>query len=155
MEMHIEHIRAEVDKAVSELQAACNLWLEEYNFSARVDEVGFWGYCPGNDTIEIQIYESPEEAALWDEFLYEHLHCPACCDIFITSFLHELGHAFTIEFFDEHDWDVARNASTTLEYFEAPIEIAATRWAIDFMVNEKEKVDALAELVEPIIEKIV
>ena len=155
MQLYVSaNIKEEIDNLIDECKLACNLWLEEYGFSSRVDSNGYWGYCPADDTIEIQIYEESEDVAAWNDFLYDHLHCISFYDIFITSFLHELGHAHTLEFFDEHDWEVARSALTPRDYFETPIEIAATHWAIDFMDNQKEEVDMLAELLRPAIEKI-
>jgi hypothetical protein len=135
-------------------QLACNLWLEEFGFSTRVDGQGIWGYALEMDTIEIEIYEDAENIAYWESFLYDYLNFSTHYGVFVTSFLHELGHAQTIEFFTDEDIQLSHKALSPFEYFESPIEIAATSWAINYMKEHREQVNLLAELLQPILNLI-
>lgn len=70
---------------------------------------------------------------------------------FVLSFLHEIGHYFTMDDFDDAleekaglviDFDVATDEEIVEKnhtYWELPIEKAATDWAIDFYNDYKEE----------------
>lgn len=75
-----------------------------------------------------------------DEFaeFFEQMGCAVKADIFIYSLLHEVGHAFTIEELSDMDWNYSqdRKASGELsmeEYLRLPDELAATRWAVEYL----------------------
>ena len=69
------------------------------------------------------------------------------CDAFLVSFLHELGHHMTLSAFSEEEMDeyyddveyirahLEDGEFSDEEYFNLPIEAAATNWAIDFIRN--------------------
>ena len=141
-----------LDQIEQNIVLACNLWLEDSGFTTRVAEIGMWGYAFYEDTIEIEIFEENENVENWQFFLYDHLRCQTFYHVFITPLLHELGHAQTIDFFDDVDVDFSRSAMTVFEYFESPIEIAATNWAIQFMSQEKNRVELLADLLKPFLD---
>ena len=151
------HVRYEeykefLDAKEQDCILACNLWLEELGFTTRVDRNHIWSYGIDIDTIEIEMIEQDlDSAEAWDSFLYDHLKCPIVFGSFITSFLHELGHAQTVCFFTDEDIEFSRSILSTMEYFESPLEIAATNWAIDFMINNTDKVELLNALIQPIL----
>lgn len=76
-------------------------------------------------------------------------------DIFLVSLLHEVGHHFTLEDFDDEEWNddhlkkVFIEATITEEnykeksfqYFSLPIEFAATAWAIDYLKSHEKEVN--------------
>ena len=140
---------------VPELTNALNRWLTNNGFTTRVETIiGYWGYAQEIDTIEICVQEEPEDVDLWEQFLYEDIKCPLRYDIFYTSFLHELGHAFTASFFTIEDRRRANASLSVFDYFHSPIEKAATDWAIQFMLVETEMMRELINLIDPILEKV-
>ena len=78
-------------------------------------------------------------------------------DIFLWSILHELGHHETEDDFDEDEWEDYMIKSTTvktdMEYYNLPIERAATEWAGEFMLEHTDEITALwKELQAAIVE---
>lgn len=81
-------------------------------------------------------------------------------DVFLWSFLHELGHHETLDDFDgvAHfvyhqivNSDIPMSANY---YYNLPIEKAATEWAGEFMRNNTDEVYRLWQKVQPVIKKI-
>ena len=86
--------------------------------------------------------------------------CPQIkCDTFLLSFMHEIGHHHTIDDFSDMEYSrelaskqrinnlLAADDLTILgkemlfnEYFNLDIEKVATEWAIDYMINNQEKI---------------
>ena len=68
-------------------------------------------------------------------------------DIFLWSFLHELGHNMTEDDFDEDEWNQYRkdavSCSNDYQYYNLPIEKAATAWAGEYMLTHTEEVAIL------------
>lgn len=82
------------------------------------------------------------------------------CDVFLISFLHELGHHETLHIFDDMDaaycLDVKKDLSIKLKdvegldkeaereiyqtYFDLPDEYEATMWAIEYIRENTEKI---------------
>lgn len=93
------------------------------------------------------------------------------CDVFLASFLHELGHHETISFIEDVDElycrDVKHKLSQELEnkhseeetkalyqrYFDLPDEYEATMWAIEYIRENSEKVATLWEKLQKVIIK--
>ena len=92
------------------------------------------------------------------------------CDVFLASFLHELGHHETLHTFDDRDEAYCRdfkemlhtrliNENPTAEieaeiyqqYFNLPDEYEATAWAIEYMRENADKVKDLWEKVKKAI----
>ena len=146
---------------------ALNDWLVKYEFEVRVlgDYSDFqWRW----DTNEI-VYSflAPEHTVtVWNEFLDE-LGCNYIIDQFFSSFLHEVGHSITYwdfeedeldEYFDDVAWIQESDESSFSEgslrtYFNLPVEIAATRWAVRFINDNAEAVRELVNSVQPLIQE--
>lgn len=72
------------------------------------------------------------------------------CDIFITSFFHELGHYCTddnwsekqsLKFMEKKAKLDGESDKDNMEYFYMPDEIMATRWAVDYINANPTKVE--------------
>lgn len=76
-------------------------------------------------------------------------------DVFLWSFLHELGHRETEDDFEQEDWDEymerIRQPISSEEYFNLPIEYAATAWAGEYIESH---VDEIASLWNELVEAI-
>lgn len=83
-------------------------------------------------------------------------------DIFLTSWLHEVGHNETMDLISEEDYQYSEERKKELTssdedcllYFNLPIEIAATNWAIKFIKENTDAVAALWKEIQPIIMQI-
>ena len=130
-----------------------NNWLIKYKFTARVEGVSNWGWgwCKETDEIALCFCEDPDIDAMWESFIYNYIGCKIKCHTFFSSFLHELGHSETWEFIPEEEIDVFGRYKSPFEYFTLPREIAATRWAINFMETQSIALAELIEITTPII----
>ena len=89
------------------------------------------------------------------------------CDVFLASFLHELGHHETLHMFDDADEAYCRDYKEMLhsrlineipigeaeaeiyrQYFNLPDEYEATMWAIEYMRENADKVKELWEKIK-------
>ena len=68
-------------------------------------------------------------------------------DIFLWSFLHELGHHETADEFEDEEWEdymqLCKLGLSDEAYFELDIESAATRWAGDYIQSHEEEIAKL------------
>ena len=74
-------------------------------------------------------------------------------DIFMLSVLHEVGHSQTLEdIIDDDLYEQEQRVKETLDgskkvdnyiYFSLPSEMAATLWAIDFIIENSEELSVL------------
>lgn len=142
-------------KGVDELLEVFNTWLDANGFATRVDIDEDFGYFTKTDEIVISFVNVAEADAAWRHWT-DSLGFPPELDVFWTSFLHELGHAETTYLFNRADWELYRNSIglvTIQEYFELPIERAATEWALRFVQERTEDVAALVAAARPAILK--
>ena len=76
-------------------------------------------------------------------------------DIFLWSFMHELGHHETEDEFDDEEEEMYRfrlsQKMTDEEYYNLPQEYAATDWAGAYMRTHEEEVSKLWETLTPAI----
>ena len=81
-------------------------------------------------------------------------------DIFLWSFLHELGHHETLDDFDDMTHMVYHsiiNSDIRLSdeyYYNLPIEKAATEWAGNYILTHAKDVYKLWQKIQPIIRQI-
>ena len=149
------------------INRSLNRWLRKYGFDARVkglDTDFFWYHTP--NTIGYCFVQTDEVDYYWEKLLTE-LGLKYEIATFWTSFLHELGHSMTWDFFDNEeieDYDEAiawlrrEDASSFVEsvheiYFHLPIEIAATRWAVNFINTNPKAIEELTKTVSPKIQR--
>lgn len=133
---------------------AFNSWLEKYGFSARVYGLdNEFLYFPEDDEITYSFVYVQEVEKSWEQFFLD-LGCRYELSSFWTSFFHELGHSETISQLtkDELEYSAQRAVvANNAEYFELPREFIATKWAVNFINNEIDKVEELIDLLNPII----
>ena len=77
-------------------------------------------------------------------------------DVFLWSFLHELGHHETEDEFEDDEWeDYMRLTSMKISnkvYFELDIEYAATVWAGEYIQDHVEEIAELWSKLQPAIQ---
>jgi hypothetical protein len=142
---------------------ALNEWLEKYGFETRVRGLNtdgfFYYWC--SDVIEYTFHLPQQAIDSWD-LLMDELELPYNIGQFFTSFLHELGHAETLCEFSEEELESDENESHRLAmllpsiendmaYYHLPTEMAATRWAIDYIIAYPERVKELVEKISPLV----
>lgn len=83
-------------------------------------------------------------------------------DIFLLSFLHELGHHETLDEIDDDDEEYSRLIKENLNsdnddnckiYFALPDEKMATEWAINYINNNMDAIKNLWDQLQPAIMK--
>ena len=90
------------------------------------------------------------------ESLFPNIHA----DIFLWSFLHELGHHETLDDFDDEVHKIYHHILNSDEelsdeyYYNLPIEKAATVWAGEFMKENFEEVQRLWNNIQPVIKQL-
>lgn len=76
-------------------------------------------------------------------------------NIFLWSFLHELGHHETEDDFEDEEWEEYREkapkCSSDEEYYNLPIEYAATYWAGQYMTKHYNEIKKLWDNLIPAI----
>lgn len=107
-------------------------------------------FCISDDKLYFSLFDDEYTNNLWREWLKREYKKDYNKNFstFVLSFLHEIGHYYTIEDFDDdYDTIVAQKQGLAIDYdtdsdqeiveknftyWELPIEKAATDWAIDF-----------------------
>lgn len=130
-----------------------NRWLIDNHFDCTVKFGTDFSYDYLNDIITYSFMVA-------DTFDKEFIKvCKFCreeintADTFILSFFHELGHFETQAIFTDAEWKNYDKLCKKLskkkkpkikdykKYWYHPVELEATRWACDYIVNNKEKID--------------
>lgn len=81
-------------------------------------------------------------------------------DIFLWSFLHEVGHHETLDDFEDiyhQAYHQLINSGIELSdeyYYNLPIEKAATEWAGEFMKNNVSEVQRLWNNIQPVLKRL-
>ena len=136
-----------------------NHWLKKYDFDVRVRGVDtdfFWYH---DNTISYTFFFEEESAKNW-ECLMKELGCNYVVDMFYSAFLHEVGHSRTywdieddvIEECEKLHQAICEDPSSFVEgpdytYSHMPVEIEASRWAVDYINSYPERIKELVELV--------
>ena len=138
---------------VKELDKVLNEFVNP--FGAHVEFGSDFIYWVEEKTIEYSLI-MPEQGRDYFMENFRVLAPDIQCDPFLASFMHELGHHMTNDLFDDNDETYnyetrqylakALNDKTDSEeklyeqYFNLPDEMAATRWAIEYIREHSEKV---------------
>lgn len=133
-----------MDKKAEKLTKILNDFLKPFNTSC------YYGADFGYSPILRTIYYSLVMTDTGSKVFMEHFNSIApdiTCDVFLASFLHELGHHMTLSTFSEEEIDeyyddveyirahLEEGEFSDEEYFNLPVEAAATNWAINFIRN--------------------
>ena len=115
-------------------------------------------YEDSTETIYISNEIPYDDHKAFINFVTNELCTPVKADCFLWAFLHELGHYHTIYTFEEKDWEdyyfLIHNCKDPYEYYRCPVELAATRWAENYMIEHREEVYELWNDVSIILQKI-
>lgn len=114
-------------------------------------------FCISDDKLYFSLFDDEYTNNLWREWLKREYkkNYNKNFSTFVLFFLHEIGHYYTIDDFDDdYDTIVAQKQGLAIDYdtdsdqeiveknftyWELPIEKAATDWAIDFYNEHFEK----------------
>lgn len=151
-------------KNVATINKILNEFLEE--FDAVCDMGPDFCYWTSDSTIHYSLVVSDRHNT---HFMnnFHRLAPDVQCDVFLASFLHELGHHETLHLIDEADEAYCRDYKEMLhqrldnekptaeveadiyqQYFDLPDEYEATAWAIEYMRENADKVKELWEKVK-------
>ena len=141
-----------------------NNWLEKNGFEVRVlgDADDFcWWEC--DNAIEYSVRATNKNLHLWSELL-DSLGLNAIIDPFYSSFLHEVGHSITYWDFTEEEIEEYYETLKYMEeepssfaedliwtYFNLPLEIAATKWMVNYINSHFEAVKELVDMIRPLL----
>ena len=136
-----------------------NNWLEKNEFKVRVrgDADDFCWYGCSN-TIEYSVRAADKHLRLWSQLL-DSLGLNAEIDPFYSSFLHEVGHSITYYDFTEEEveeyYEVLKKLIDSEDgvwtYFNLPLEIAATKWMINYINTHFDAIRDLVDAVRPLL----
>lgn len=152
-------------KGVKLLDNILNEFLEEFDAEAGIGPD--FAYYYASSYIQYTLAVSDKAST----YFMNHVHSLAPdikCDVFLISFLHELGHHETCDELSDEDEIFSRDTKETINltlkmgdpvveeaahslYFNLPDEAAATAWAIQYIRDNSEKVAALWERVQAAI----
>lgn len=149
----------------SAITNALNIWLEKNGFDTQVTGTNSdWYWYWEDNHIEYSLVCVANNLVAWNALL-EELNCKYVIDPFFSCFLHELGHAQTYPSFDDDIIDedeeikqlMQENPASFAEdldniYFHLPMEIVATKWAVDFINTHPNEVRNLISAVSPLIQ---
>lgn len=153
-------------KGVNLLNSILNEFLIEFDVTADIGPD--FCYWHNRNAIEYSLVVSDKAGELYMN--YVHKFAPdITCDVFLISFLHELGHHETIDELTDEEEMYCRDVKTDIGvilsenkdlatretmynlYFGLPDELAATSWAIEYIRSNREKIAKLWNRIQPTI----
>ena len=161
-------------KAIKPINNYLNNWLKENKFDCRAEFDDEFLYDLENGNIHYSLVVPKSHDIYYLKLVKFYAPEIEECDNFILSFFHELGHNQTEMDFSDIEFDAygeflqkidekfnSENSETTewdyLKYYMHPIEIAATEWAVQYILGNPRKIkkfiDGLRPLVLNFIEK--
>ena len=154
-------------KGIDTINNILNKFLQECGYDdIRVKEDTDFCYYPTSQIIGYSFLCSKQSNDLFLEFI-QGLNPLVTFDIFLWSFLHELGHHETYDDLEDeeimysYDMKALINAAyvndkehiamLSKDYFNLPDEYAATMWAVNFANKNIDKLWALWQKLQPAI----
>ena len=125
---------------LEKLNATLNAFAEKFDCTVAPD-TDFFCYLGQNKVTYALVVAEKNTNAFMRRV--RHLYPDVKADVFLWSFLHEIGHIETCDDLDDDEWKnviaIKERELTHEEYFELPDEYAATEWAANYMrQHEKE-----------------
>ena len=140
-----------------------NKYLQEFldrnEFDCEVALGRDFAYCYEKSLITYTLAIADKQGDSFLEFV-KNLFPDIKADIFLWSFLHELGHHETLDDFEDiihlvyHKIINSDIAMSDEYYYNLPIERAATEWAGNYMKENFSEVARLWQKVQPVINAI-
>ena len=141
-------------KNYNELNECIEAFVSKWDLYAKFSNQ--FAFLNDTDTVLWTLATGKTSAEKFAKF-FEDCGCNVKADIFLYSILHEIGHSQTMEQISEMDWnysqDMKQTELTDEEYFNLPDEIAATKWAVDYLNNNTEDVKAFWDTFVPLLMK--
>lgn len=133
-----------MDKYINEITGILNDFLKPFDCTAEFGKD--FAYYSESNTITYSLLVLDSNEKTFSNFV-KALFPEITADIFLWSFLHEIGHNMTKDVFDDEEWAKyridARTCSNDYQYYNLPIEKAATVWAGEYMLTHTEEVAIL------------
>lgn len=134
----------EIKMAASPITEIINEFLEPFECEAKVG-LDFAFYSESN-TITYSLVLVDKFAQSFENYC-KSLFPDVQANIFIWSLLHEVGHRETEDDFDDEEWEEYMEAEgsglSEQEYYNLPIEYAATAWAGEYIQSHVEEIAEL------------
>lgn len=139
-------------KGVKKLNKAITSLVHDY-ITDEVDCKFNTNFCVLDDVVYYSLMQDEMTDRIWALWLAQTYgdRYQANFSTFVLSFLHEIGHFYTIDDFDDEEEEIeqkksllivnydtdtdAEIAQKNFDYWELPVEKAATDWAINFYNN--------------------
>ena len=154
-------------KGVDEINKYLNKWLKSHNFDCTVCFDTDFSYDCINNIIHYAFVIPGNHDKLFLKLCQECRDEIGNCDNFILSFFHELGHNETQHLFSDEEWDkydelcdiISGKEDFTeddyINYYKYPIELEATKWACDYIVDHSRIVKNWWDKLQPLIMKFI
>ena len=147
---------------MTELETYLTNWLTSHDYELEVRECDDeFFYCDPLSFIGVATHAKPVDQHFL-RFIKEQGCNLSFSNAFIPEFLHEVGHDNTNCDFEENEWEEYRDFERSFEgldmndynnqlrYMTHPIELAATRWAIDYINTHPEEIIEMANTLNKI-----
>lgn len=133
---------------VERIEKIINDWLLFHEFEATAEVALDFEYVYTDSLIRVSFFSSRDDN-LFRDYFYE-LGLRYDVDIFLMAFLHELGHAETIEDISESDYQYSIKQKEEIsnhyysdelvrQYQRLPDEHAASAWAVNYINSHAEE----------------
>lgn len=139
-------------KSLQHITDILNDFLEPFDCTAAPDTD--FAYYTASNTISYALTFADCHEKTFMNFVH-NLFPLVHANIFLWSFFHELGHHETEDDFEDREWKKYRKditkCTTDEEYYNLPIEYAATYWAGEYLTNHIDEVIDLWNKLIPVI----
>lgn len=137
-------------KGVKKLNSHMNKVLKPFGLKSALGKD--FSYNVITEIVQYAIVVDEDQNNFFSEFIEKNFDYKVT-DIFLVSLLHEVGHHFTVDDFDDAEWGFDHTQKVfiensinednyrekSFEYFSLPTEFAATAWAIEYLKNHEEE----------------
>lgn len=132
------------------------------NYEVDVEYCTYGFFYEPDGTIRFTLNDSFYEDEDWRQFLAEKFGFTLTAyNWFTMSILHELGHHYTIEYFDSEEWnemcdelDSNDSHAINFNHFNQVNELMATEWAIEYYRQNKSEMNHINRKFKKAFKKI-
>ena len=139
-------------RGITKLNECIQRFVGEWYLDSQIDTD--FAYDPVSDTVFWTLVVSEQNDKDFHDFFYS-LGCKVEADVFILSILHEIGHSQTLRYLSDEEYNYSQDRKaeklSNYEYFNLPDEIEATKWAVNYLNENADKVEAFWNELQPLI----
>lgn len=106
----------------------------------------FCAYDIENEIIYVNLDDAAYQGEEFYSFVEELFIDARQFSLGFLSLLHEFGHHYDTMDYNAVEDTILRMAADSVEYYRIPSEYAATEWAVNFIVQNREKCEELNKL---------